>query len=428
MDNRARNLDGRDRALASALVFGVLRWRSRLEWVLGNFLTKPDRPLDPAVRLILLLGLFQLDFLDKVPDSAAVNEAVNLAKKHAPNYAPKLVNAVLRAAVRAGKRPDPVESSLPQLERLALSEAHPLWLVERWANELSAEETTALLKANNQIAPLSLRVNTAQTSPEALAARLEEAGIEAVKSEYAPEGLLVYGPTGPVTSLPGYSEGLFSVQDEAAQVAGLLARPRPGEIVLDACAGLGGKTLHLAAQSEGPVFGLDPDGGRLAKALKESRRLGLPIHLVRGDLRAAPWPEESFDVVLVDAPCSNLGVIRRRPDVKWSKTPDDPARLAELQSSLLAQASKLVKPGGRLVYCVCTTTPEETLGVTDRFWMENIEFGLWPAATFLPESARPLTAPDGVLRAWPHRHGTDGFFAAVFERKVKKPPDFPMRF
>ena len=148
--------------------------------------------------------------------------------------------------------------------------------------------------------------------------------------------------------------------------------------------------------------------------------------MVQGDLLAEPFVSQTFDVVLVDAPCSNLGVIRRRPDVKWLKGAPDPALMADRQLELVNAAARLVKPGGRLIYSVCTTTKEETLGVVDNFWMTHLEYGLWPIGNFLPDSARPLVAEDGLLKAWPHRHGTDGFFAALFERKVTKPPDFPM--
>ena len=185
--------------------------------------------------------------------------------------------------------------------------------------------------------------------------------------------------------------------------------------------------MHVAETRGVEVTALDLDLGRLAQIRPEARRLGLdPVLVVRGDLLAGPFKPQSFDVVLVDAPCSNLGVIRRRPDVKWLKSALDPSLLAERQFELLNAAAPLVKPGGRLIYAVCTNTREETLGVVDNFWMSHLEFGLWPIQNFLPESARPLAAEDGMLKAWPHRHGTDGFFAALFERKPNKPPDFPM--
>ena len=422
-------LDGRDRALASALVFGVLRWRSRLEWTINHFLTKGPKGLDPITQCILAMGLFQLIHLDRVPASAAVNESVRLARAYGPAWSPNLVNAVLRSVTRAETLPDPDQSEMDEVSRLALAEAHPAWLVERWLGELGLEETRDLLRANNTVAPLTLRVNINQIGREELARRLENAVEKVEPAVYAPTGLRLHGPTGPVTDLPGFREGLFAIQDEAAQLIGLLAGLKPGQSFLDACAGRGGKALHVAETRGVKVTALDPDHGRLAQIRPEALRLGLdPVQLVRGDLLAGPFKPQSFDAVLVDAPCSNLGGIRRRPDVKWLKDANDPAIMAEQQLRLLNAAAPLVKPGGRLIYAVCTTTREETLGVVDNFWMNNLEFGLWPIQNFLPESARPLVAEDGMLKAWPHRHGTDGFFAALFERKLAKPPDFPIDY
>lgn len=430
LDEYAGRLDRRDRALASALVYGVLRWKSRLDWTLRRFLAKPDKSLHPAVRLILLLGLFQLQYLNRIPASAAVNESVNLAKTYGPTWSPKMVNGVLRNMVRADRLPDPASADLPAPDRLALEYAHPAWLARRWVDQLGAEAAAALMAANNVVPPLTLRVHTSRTNRDDVAARLMGSAEEITPARYSPDGLILRGAVGPVADLPGYADGWFSIQDEAAQIVGWLARPRPGETVLDACAGRGGKTMHLAAMADGPVWGLDPDANRLNQARSEADRLGLnPVRLVQGDLlEGPPFEPESFDVVLVDAPCSNLGVIRRRPDVKWLKSSPDPARLADTQLRLLKAAATLVKPRGRLIYAVCTVTPEETTGVTDAFWMDHLDFGLRPAGGYLPESARPLVDPDGMVRAWPHRHGTDGFFAALFEKKDLKPADHTPSF
>ncbi|MEW6265241.1 MAG: 16S rRNA (cytosine(967)-C(5))-methyltransferase RsmB [Thermodesulfobacteriota bacterium] len=407
-------LERRDRALAAALVYGVLRWRSRLEWSARRFLHKPDRELPDVVRVNLNLGLFQLYFLDRVPASAAVNESVKLAKVHGPAWSPGLVNAVLRAAVRAGGPPDPDKTGLPPIEKLALTQAHPLWLVERWVTELGWDEAQTLLEANNRPAALSLRINTARAGIEEVAAGLP--GAE--RSRFAPDGLLLPGPTGPVGDLPGFDQGLFTVQDEAAQVVCLLARSGPGVKVLDACAGRGGKSLYLAALTKGSVRGLDLDRTRLLQAQNEARRLGAAgVRLTQGDLLQPPFASGSFDLVLVDAPCSSLGVIRRRPDVKWLKKENDPARLSDMQTKMLAAAAQLVRPGGRLIYAVCTLTPEETDGVIQPFGRTHPDFELVPAGEILPESARPLADDHGLVRAWPHRHGTDGFFAAVLDRR-----------
>ena len=290
---------------------------------------------------------------------------------------------------------------------------------------MDRDETIRLLTANNEQPPLTIRTKAGMTRDD-LAGRLADQVERVEHTVFSPAGLRLYGSTGAVPDLPGFKQGLFAVQDEAAQIIGFLAGSNPGKKILDACAGRGGKTFHLAeTHPQSLVVGLDLERARLNQTRAEQSRLGLEnCFFVQGDLASPPFEEKSFDLVLVDAPCSNLGVIRRRPDVKWSKGPDEPMRKSELQKALLNSAARLVKPGGRLIYAVCTLTPEETLQVTDDFWMNNLEFGLKPVTLYLPEQARPLACPDGVLRARPHEHRTDGFFAAVFERKPQKPPDF----
>ena len=321
--------------------------------------------------------------MDRVPESAAVNESVNLAKRMGPSWASGLVNGVLRSITRTKKLPDPLASDLPEAEKLAAAFSHPEWMVKRWIDEFGPEDASALLAANNEQAPLTLRIDTTRIARDESVQRLTGSAERVEPTGYSPVGIHLYGAFRPVAELPGYDDGWFSVQDESAQVVGLLSGVKPGESVLDACAGRGGKTMHLARMTDGIVTGLDPDKGRLALADNEIKRLGLEnVRMVHGDLLADPPVSDSFDVVLVDAPCSNLGVIRRRPDVKWTKSEGDPAVMSEIQKKLIHAAASFVKPGGRLIYAVCTHTREETLGVTDDFWMNNLEFGLKPAGPF----------------------------------------------
>jgi len=411
-------LDRRDRALAHALVFGVLRHRSRLDWTLNHFLKKPDKPLEPVIRIILWLGLFQLVHLDRIPASASVNESVKLARDYGPTWSVKLINGVLRAVTRAKALPDPQKANLPSIKKLALAESHPEWMVRQWVNQLGYDEAAAFLNANNQIPPLTLRVNTASISREELLALLRDRVDQVKPTFYSPEGLLIFGPTGSIPNLPGYSEGYFTIQDEASQMVAHLARPRAGEKALDACAGRGGKALHLVSLARSsPVWALDPDLARLTHIEPEARRLWLdsPI-VVQGDLLHNPFKPESFEKVLLDAPCSSLGIIRRRPDIKWLKSASDPPRLAEFQYKLLDAAALLVRPGGRLVYSVCTMTQEETSGCVEAFLSGHTNFKLITARDFLPPSAHPLVGPDRTLQTWPHKHQSDGFFAAVLKK------------
>ncbi|MBW2622004.1 MAG: 16S rRNA (cytosine(967)-C(5))-methyltransferase RsmB [Deltaproteobacteria bacterium] len=419
LDKYNAGLNQRDRALAAALVYGVLRHRLRLEWILKQFLTHPGKPLDPVVRGSLLIGLFQITYLDRVPNSAAVNESVNLTRTYGPPDSSKLVNGVLRAITRAGKMPDPGETDLSPHEKLSVVFSHPDWMVKQWVDRLGMDEASKVLEANNQFPPLTLRVNTARIPRNDLAARLKERLDLVEPTPFSPYGLRVHGSTGIVSKLPGFSEGFFTVQDEASQIAALLAGPGKGERALDACAGRGGKSMSMASKAakNSSIWALDPDRKQLGMIQPEAIRLGLkPLRIIHGSLLENPFKAESFEVVLVDAPCSNLGAIRRRPDVKWLKFEPDIKHLSELQLKLLRAAARLVTPRGRLIYSVCTSTLEETIDVVDRFTAGTPGFKVVPIRDFLPRSAHPLAGDGDTLQTWPHLHQMDGFFMAILSR------------
>lgn len=411
--NRLSNgLDPRDQALASAIVYGVLTHQRRLDWVLDRFLKKGVRSLEPEVLIILRLSLFQLTDLSRVPASATVNEGVNLARAHAPGAAPGLVNGVLRAILRA---PRPLLPTKP-----AVLHSCPDWLASRLGAQLGAAEAEELMAAMNQNPPLTLLVNPARATREELAARLEEQGLPSEPTPLSPHGLRVLTPSGPVTRLPGYDEGLFMVQDEASQLVSMMATALHGPTLLDAAAGKGGKCLAAGLVSGQKIHltALDPEEKRLGLLPAEARRLGLETpSLIQAALENASLPETGFASVLLDAPCSSLGVIRRRPDVKWRKNEASIASLAGLQARLLAAAARATMPGGRLLYSVCTFTPEETTNQAEAFLAAHPDFTPLSAAELLPKAASPLVEK-GFLRAWPHRHATDGFFAAAFTRRA----------
>ncbi len=412
-------LDRRDRALAAALVYGILRHRTRLEWTLKQFLSKPDKPLDPVVLGSLLIGLFQIIFLDRVPNSAAVNESVNLSKTFGPPNSSKLVNGVLRAITRAERLPDIKEAGFSPIKELSVATSHPEWMVRRWVDQLGIDEAARVLEANNQVPPLTLRVNTARLSRDDLAARLKERFEKVEPTPFSPHGLRIYGATGIISELPGFSQGFFTVQDEASQIAAVSARPGEGEKILDACAGRGGKSiaLSLMAPKNSSIWALDPSRDQLKMISPEAIRLRLnPPRIIQGSLLENPFKSESFELVLVDAPCSNLGAIRRRPDVKWLKSESDIKPLSELQLELLQAAARLVLPQGRLVYSVCTSTEEETLGVVKAFTAKNPAFNMVPVRDFLPISTHPLVGDRETLQTWPHKHQMDGFFVAVLSK------------
>ncbi len=401
-------LPARDRALTTEMVYGTLRWQRRLDWILAPHSRRKLDRLGPWVRNLLRLTAYQLQFLDKVPAWAAVNEAVALAKRRAPGAAAPFVNAVLRSLTRSGG----ALPSLPEdtLEAAATRLSFPSWLARRWADRLGLNEAEKLMMALDERPRATVRVNTLKCSLEAVAERL--AGEEEVASRptsYARDALELEAP-GPAFKFRAFKEGWFTVQDEALILIGYLLAPRPGEIVADVCAAPGTKTSHLAQlmENRGRVIAIDQHAARLKLVVKAAARLGIRIVEAHGGSAEALAPKfrERCDRVLVDAPCSNLGVIRRHPDVKWRSAEPELKTLAANQRLILEAAATMVKPGGILVYATCSLEPEENEEVVFPFLAARLEWQLDPAARF------PIAPdPSGVLRCLPHRHGTDGFTA-----------------
>jgi 16S rRNA (cytosine967-C5)-methyltransferase len=292
--------------------------------------------------------------------------------------------------------------------------------VSRWVEQRGVEETIALCSANNQFPLLTVRVNTLKGSREEVMKRLHDEGIEAIPTPFSPVGLCIKAPP-PLASWGPLQEGWLQVQDEAAQLVSLILAPKPGERVLDLCAAPGGKTTHLAQlmQNQGEIVAVDVSPAKLAILKENCRRLGISIVKARAldATRPLPFPPGSFDSCLVDAPCTGLGTLRRHPEGKWRIKEQDILRLQEMQSQILRQAAPLIKQGGVLVYSTCTLTPEENEGVTEGFLSEHKEFSLEHASGLLPRGCEGLVDTKGCLRTLPHRHGTDGFFAARIMRQ-----------
>lgn len=409
-------LSPRDLGLATALVYEVLRHKSYLDWLMKSRLAS-GRAGD-ELALILRLGLAQLLYFQRLGDHAIVSETVALAKLLTPGRH-GLVNAILRGLLRekdsGGPWPPLPGPGGDAVGRLALIYSHPLWLVKKIHDLLGPAETEALLAANNRPTPPTLRLNPARTDLADLQAKLI---FPARPTRLSPWGLAVENFAGRPEQWPGYDDGLFSLQDEASQLGGLIAGSLPpGSTILDACCGLGGKSLLLAGLNPQAVLvARDKDPAKLERLLIEARRLGCEnITCEAKDLLADEPSGALFDLVLVDAPCSGLGVIRRRPDLKWNKNKDDLPRLAELQRKLLSAAAREVRPGGRLLYGVCTFSPEEGPQQAENFLKEHSGFAPAPVESW-PESLRPLLSPAGNLTLFPHRHNTDGFFWAMYVR------------
>ena len=409
-------LSDRDRALLTELTYGTLRWRGKIDARLIHYIRRSLDDTDPLIRNLLRVTFYQLLFLDKIPDYAAVNEAVELAKAHGGSTVAGFVNGVLRSFLRERDRTAALQSTSDWQEAaLAIEYSHPQWLVEKWLNYFGRKETETLLKANNEIAPLVLRVNSRKGSREALLGLLLKNGVAAVTTRWSPAGIWVQSRS-TVNQLPGFQEGLFQVQGEASQLVSYLVSPQKGERILDACAAPGGKTTHIAEllADTGELIALDKSERGIEKIRENVARLGLAsLRATRSDV-SRPLPAElcsPYDRILVDAPCSGLGTLRSHPETKWHRDQSDIERLAHLQKNIINQVARHLKPGGVLVYSTCTLTNNENEHIVEEFLEHHKEFVLDDAVSYLPEKARSLVRGNYFMTL-PHRHDTDGFFAA----------------
>ncbi len=408
--------DERDRRLITTLVHGVTQWKKRLDWMLDQFVTGGVERLDPWTHNALRLGVFQLAFLDRVPDWAAVNESVELAKRTSGRGAAGLVNAVLRRVAD-----DHEELRYPNLKQqpvthISIVYSHPEWMVARWVNRYGVNKTIALCEFNNTPRPLILRVNRLRASADNIRQRLDDEGIPQHVGRYHPFSLELQEGVD-IRRLSIHQEGLVQVQDEAASLVSLLVDPQPGEDLVDTCAAPGGKTTHMAEliEDRGEILAVDVHERRLDQLIENCQRLGItcvtPKVADARDLSSTL----SADRVLVDAPCSGLGVLARRSDARWHKSEEDIMALQALQKEILVAASRLVRPGGRLVYSTCTIEPEENEDVVQWFLRNySDEFQELPAPiTSVPSE---LIDDAGFYRTLPHEHRIDGAFGAILQR------------
>ncbi|MHB8123734.1 MAG: 16S rRNA (cytosine(967)-C(5))-methyltransferase RsmB [Desulfuromonadaceae bacterium] len=410
-------LSGPDRGLYAELVFGVLRRQGTLDHILAQLLEKPMVELDPQALVILRIGLYQLTCLDRIPESAAVNESVNLAKEITPGTS-GLINAVLRNYLRRRDTISFPDITTNPVAAIAARHSQPEWLVEQWLDQLGAAEAQLLAEASSQQPPLTLRVNTLRSSREELLQNFNEHGIEATPCRFSPDGIAVAGRH-MVSTLPGFEAGLFAVQDEASQIAGLLLGAAPGERIWDACSAPGGKCCHIAQQMDdrGDLIATDISRSKLTLVQDNLRRLGISsASTAVADLHQPDtFPDGYFDRILLDAPCSGLGVIRRNPEAKWRLFSGDVTRLAAVQKTLLKNAASRLKSGGTLLYSTCSTSEAENELVVEDFLLHHPGFVLENLQELFPAWSE-LIAFYGMFRVWPHRHGMDGFFAARIKR------------
>jgi 16S rRNA (cytosine967-C5)-methyltransferase len=409
-----RELSREDRALAQEIVLGVIRWQRALDYFVERYSGRSIERLDLPVLIALRIGLYQLRFLDRIPRSAAVNESVNLVKRARASSAAGLVNAVLRKAA-THLREEAGKDTADPLERASIALSHPQWMLERWEEMLGDDETRKLALANNSPQVPAFRVNTLRATSDEVLVNLNAQGVTARASLIAPGAFVIEtGPAGVVNEAA--RGGLIYVQDEGSQLVSILLEPRPGDRVLDLCAAPGSKSSHIAmlAQDKAWVVACDIHPHRLNTLRASCYRLGIDSvnALALDATQALPFDSsERFDRVLVDAPCSGTGTLRENPEIKWRLAPDDVTRLAELQRRLLECAASWVATGGRLVYSTCSIEPEENEEVIRKFLERGALFRVLE-----PKVCADVITAEGFVRTFPHRHGTDGFFAAVLER------------
>jgi 16S rRNA (cytosine967-C5)-methyltransferase len=419
LGSRIPALEAPDRRLATRIVLGSLAWRARLDFELERLTGRELPSIQPAALEIMRIGIFQLRFLDRIPKHAAVSTSVELAKHNAEaKVAAGFINAVLRRAARE-------TIALPDRESdeagfLSVAYSHPRWLVERMIEWYGREGAQRAMAANNEAAPNAIRLNLSMAPRDEIAARLGADGMEIDREGRFPETAILAGA--PRFDCDSYRHGLFQPQSEASQMIARMLAPREGATVVDLTAAPGGKTTHLAelVGASGCVIGLDVNFAGLRNARALSARLGhRNVAFVRGDAAAAvPMRSRCADAVLLDAPCTGLGTLREHPEIRWRVGPEDPARMSVLQGRMLANAAGLVRPGGALVYSVCSIAPEEGEQVVRGFLRDRPEFHVAPPPARIAGALAEFIDTDTFMRTRSDRGGLDGFFAARISRRA----------
>lgn len=407
-----------EKGLATELVYGVVKWRLQLDWIIGQLSNIKIHKISPWIINILRMGIYQLKFLDKIPESASVNESVKLAKKHGNQGSVRFVNGLLRGYLRKKneiKYPD--ESNI--VKYISVMYSHPEYLVEKWINEFGIEVTKDLCEANNDVASTSARVNTLKTSKEQLIEKLKSEGIEVRNGLYFNDAIILDNPHN-ISNLSSFKEGLFQIQDESSMLVGAICDPKSGQIVADVCAAPGGKSTHIAQlmNNEGIVYSRDIHEHKIKLIADNAKRLG--INIMKVGLKDASEVDndllEKCDRVVVDAPCSGLGIIRRKPDIRWNRQIEDIDCLVKLQKNILETCSKYVKKGGYLIYSTCTINDEENIDVVNHFLDDHNNFMLTDISDSVPDGLKKDSCKDGYIQVYPNIDGIDGFFVAKIIR------------
>ena len=405
---RQTTLKPEDRGLVTELVYGTVRRQRTLDALIDQLGTKTAAQQPPNLRIVLHLGLYQLRYLTQIPAAAAVNTSVELAKANGLKKLAGVVNGLLRQYERLATRADPLALPKDPVKRLGILYSFPDWIVENWREQIGLDEIESLCLWFNRSPTIDLRVNLLQTSVEEVEAALIEAGISVERIPHLPQALRLTGGSRAIEQLPGFHSGWWMVQDGSAQLVSHLLAPQPDEVIIDACAAPGGKTTHIAELmgDRGTIWACDRAQSRLKKVQENAQRLKLHSITLRAvDSRYSEFAQLA-DRVLVDAPCSGLGTLGKRPDLRWRQTPLKVKELAELQGELLDKAATWVKPRGVLVYATCTLNSLENEAVVNSFLARHANWQIVPPST----EAIAFATPSGFVKVWSHRYYMDGFF------------------
>ena len=408
----------KDENLIREIVYGVIENLLYIDYIISKASKIKIRKIHSTILEILRMGVYQIAFMDKIPDRAAVNEAVNLSKKRGHKWVSGYVNGVLRNVSRNKEELMKVDE-VNRVDYLSIKYSHPKWMIETWVDEYGYEFTERLCKENNCKPRLNLRVNTLKTTREKLMEKLSSYGYIVHKTLYAKDGITVDNPTR-ITEIDEFGSGFFIIQDESSMLASQIANPKENSLILDLCSAPGGKATHLGQlmNNKGQIISRDIYDHKLKLVKQNANRLG--INIIKTEKFDAIGLDENLigkvDYCIVDAPCSGLGIIRRRPEIKWNREMKDIEELNKIQEKILDNAKKYVKPGGIIIYSTCTIGNPENLDRIHKFLGKNREFQLIGFEDLICSKENMESSKEGYIELFPHIHRTDGFFIAKVQK------------
>ncbi len=408
-----------DRSFATELVYGTVKWLLQIDYIIGKYSSIKLKKLSPWIKNILRLGIYQLLHTDRIPVSAACNTGVDLAKRYGHQASSRFVNAVLRSVTK-NKDSIPYPDKSDFASYLSILYSHPVWMVEKWIELYGTEFTEDLLKSNNQVPDFSVRTNTLKTDINSLLDMLHKEGISAEPGRYVEEAIILKNPSS-ISNLETFKKGYFQVQDESSMLAAKILDPKEGETVIDVCSAPGGKATHMAQlmNNKGNVIARDIYQHKLNLIEQSCSRLGIDI--IKTEIHDACSLDETLigkaDRVLIDAPCSGLGIIRKKPDIKYSRTENELKEITGLQREILKNASKYLKVGGYMIYSTCTIQPQENLDIVQDFLSKNPDFVLTGFRELMPPALDIASSTEGYIQLFPNINQTDGFFISKIKRE-----------